>query len=337
MRKNNKGTLQKVLSFPAFGTTMTLILFIVIALIFAPALFSLGKIVNLLKSNLVYAFVAYGVFFVLLSGGVDLSTGAIMSLACNVTAYIQLHNQEVHAPFWLMILVSVAIGCVCGMLNGFLVGVIKIQPMLATLGTQYIFFCVSYKINSSMIFGNMIYKEAPQLLSHLALGVPRFIWLLLVFAALIWAFLRYTKAGRKIYAVGSNAGSAKLAGINVSTTKVYAYMICGMMCGLAGFLYVCNFNVGDFNVASDYAMRAMSIGVLAGASPSGGKGNAVGLVVSVVLISFISYFTNLLPSINLWSDAIYSFLVLVALFLCYLTDRAHERRDLKEKEGIING
>ncbi len=102
-------------------------------------------------------------------------------------------------------------------------------------------------------------------------------------------------------------------------------------------MYVSNFSYAYFDVSSDYAMKAICIAVLGGVSPKGGRGRIDGMAISILVISFINYFTTMIPSLGLYADAFYGLLVVVALFLNVVTTKSKARQDLLRKDVLLRG
>lgn len=324
--------LQEVRSYQNWGILLALACILVIAGVFTPSMFSFSSITTMLKNNAIYGIVAIGVMFVLLTGGFDLSTGAILSLSGNLIAVLQ---RRFDLPVVVWILAALLVGALCGLFNGFLVGELRIVSMLATLGSQYIFLGISYLIHHQLVLPHEFKPSFTSLAGGSFLSISNLVWILVLVYILVWLFQSYLKPGRNIYAVGNNAESARMAGIKESSTKLLAYTLCGMFCGLAGLLYVSTYSVGQYNMASDFAMKAISICVLGGVSPSGGKGRIDGMVISVLIISLIYYFASLLPGMSVWQDAVQGAIVIVALLINVSADRMAHKRDLRERGAAL--
>lgn len=338
MVSKGKEIIHKIIKYDNIGVVIALVVVMILGLIFTPGMYSVKTIMQLLKTNMLYGIISIGVMFVFISGGIDLSTGAIMSLACNVVGVLQIQDPRGEAiPVPVLMLIAVGIGLVCGLLNGFLVGKLKIHPMLATLGTQYIFLSISYRIHSVNIVSNLLYKSVRNFSSAQIFGIYRGVWILALLYIIVGFVLRKTKAGRKIYAIGSNAESARISGISPSNVRMVAYALCGVLCGFAGFMYVSNFSFAYFDVSSDYAMKAICIAVLGGVSPQGGRGRIDGMVISILVVSLINYFTTVIPSLGLYADAFYGLLVVIALCLNIITVKSKAKQDLMRKDVMLRG
>jgi rhamnose transport system permease protein len=304
----------------------------ILAAVAAPAMYSFSSLSSMLKNNAIYGIVAIGVMFVLISGGFDLSTGAILSLTGNLIAVWQ---KGIQLPFICWILLALLLGAVCGALNGFLVGKLHIVSMLATLGTQYLYLGISYLIHDGLVLPHEFSASFKKLSTGYSFGISNVVFLLAGVMIFVGLFQKYTKAGRKIYSVGTNAQASEVSGICVGNTKILAYTLCGMFCGLAGLLYVSTYSVGQWDMSSDFAMKAISICVLGGISPAGGRGRIDGMVISILMISIVFYFASILPGMSAWQDFIQGIVVIAALLINVFAERSAAKRDLRERNAWI--
>ncbi len=137
MRTNNKSTLSKITESRNFGLVLGLIVLLIVAAIITPSMYSLNSILNMLQNNAVYGLLAIGEMMVIITAGIDISIGATLSLTGVICCRLMAENPGVPGIVWLLL--SLVIGALCGAFNGLLVGYFKMVPMIATLGTMYIF------------------------------------------------------------------------------------------------------------------------------------------------------------------------------------------------------
>ena len=140
MRTNNKSTLSKITESRNFGLVLGLIVLLIVAAIITPSMYSLNSILNMLQNNAVYGLLAIGEMMVIITAGIDISIGATLSLTGVICCRLMAENPGVPGIVWLLL--SLVIGALCGAFNGLLVGYFKMVPMIATLGTMYIFFLI---------------------------------------------------------------------------------------------------------------------------------------------------------------------------------------------------
>ena len=243
-------------------------LFVVIVIIYAIVIesngnkFGTGHITAILSSQttVIVGTMAIGMALVILTGQIDLSVGSAMVLATGVT--IMAFNMT--DSIIVTILAALGAGMLCGLINGLLIGLGKMPPFVATLGTQLIFRSItlsyvrvvdpeisgSSSSQFSMIAGKSKYMPLRMTFgtSKLKLGFFEMPYTTLLFLALMVLFIvitRCTKYGKSIYAVGSNEKSARLAGINVTRIKISVYVITGVLVGIASFIQACKIGLGD--------------------------------------------------------------------------------------------
>ena len=148
-------------------------------------------------------------------------------------------------------------------------------------------------------------------------------------------FLGYTKAGRRIYAIGNSEESSRIAGIREPVVKMLAYTISGGLAGLAGMLYTANYSICYYGMGQGFEMQAVAICILGGVSITGGKGRVDGVVIGTIIMSFITYFISLLPGLSVWQNAMQGGIIIVAIVLNINIIKSEERRVLKERGQLI--
>ncbi|MDR6210927.1 ribose transport system permease protein [Nocardioides zeae] len=246
-----------------------------------PGFTSWGNMQNVLAQNATIGIVAVGMTFVMISGGFDLSVGAIYA-GCSVF-FAQL---ALSLPMELAFVLAVAIGATAGLVNGLLVTVLKVNPFVATLGTASVFGGAAFLYSdSSPILNNEPGFE--WLGMGKVAGVPVAI-LVLALVFLVGGFvLSRTVYGRSLYAVGGNAEAARLAGLPVGLLKTSAYVLVGACAGVAGCVIASRLQVGQADIGSTIALDAIAAVVIGGTSLFGGEGavwrTAVGLLIIAII------------------------------------------------------
>jgi ribose transport system permease protein len=231
---------------------------------------------------------AMGMTFIIISGGIDLSVGSGIALASVVVA--------IALKWWGMSL-AVAIplalltGAACGLYNGILVTVLRLPPFIATLGTLGFFRGVTKWISNSQpvtpdnVFGiDMWVKPTP---TPAWLQIAPAAWLTLILGVIMWAVLKFTVLGRYTYAIGSNESTARLCGIQVPRTKIYIYVLSGLLTGLAGLFMFARLTQGDPTSAFGWELDVIAAVVIGGASLSGGQGSIIGSLVGAFLMAYL--------------------------------------------------
>ncbi len=317
-----------------FGLVFGLVVLLIIAAIITPSLFSWGSIISMLQNNAVYGLLAIGEMLVILTAGIDISIGAILSLSGVMCCRLMAENPTVPAIVW--VLLSLIVGALCGAVNGILVGYFKMVPMIATLGTMYAFRGVSFLVSGGQWWFPHQFTEGYLKFATLRiLGIPAILWIMIVVFALAILFLGYTSKGRRIYAIGTNRESSQIAGIRQARVVFLAMTLCGMLAGFAGMLYTANYATCSYSIGESYEMTAIAICILGGVSISGGKGKVDGVIIGFLMMSVITYFISLLPGLSVWSDAIQGAIIIAAVALNVYMERSAEKRALKERGALI--
>lgn len=293
--------------------------------------FLTGENINdMLMETAVLAICAVGMMCVMVTGGIDLSIGAIMALGAMVGGTVLKGNQDL--PNIVIVLISIGVGIVCGFINGTLVSRLRIIPIIATLGTMNIFRGVTYLVAN----GNWI-KQAemgPKFLG-LATGGVLGINNLIIIAAAVYVvaafFMTKLRTGRKLYAVGNSEENARVSGIKTARTLTLAYVILGALAGLGGVLYTCKYGVAQGETAVGYEMNVIAACVLGGVSVTGGTGRVPGVLLGAILLGMLN---NAMPLIHIsafWQEAIRGLIILLSIIANTLIRRNVETKALRRR------
>lgn len=244
----------------------------------------------ILRTIAATALSAFGMSFVLLTGGIDLSIGSFMSLAgCLTTILISWYS----IPTILAVLISLAVGVLFGAANGLIITKMHMPPFIVTLATMNIMRGISYTITG----GKPVSVTADGLFEKIGAGfvgrVPiAAIYVVIVFFVL-WMILNRTKFGRHVYAVGGNLSAAKYSGINTDRTIFFAYVLTGILSAFGGIILVSRLNSGQPTIGEGAELDAIAACIVGGMSLSGGAGTMTGSLVGAVLMGVISNMLNL--------------------------------------------
>lgn len=331
---NSKSFVKKMTESRNFGLCIGLVVLLVMAKILTPSMYSFNSIVSMLQNNAVYGILAIAEMMVILTGGIDISIGSILSFVGIVCTRLMAENPTVPAVVW--VLLAIALGALCGAFNGLIVGYFKMVPMIATLGTMYIFRGLAFLVSGGQWWFPHQFTEGYQKFATLRIGgVPTILFFVLITFILAAVFLGHTSSGRRIYAIGTSKESSKVAGIKESKVTFYAMVICGALAGLSGMLYTANYATGSYGIGEGYEMTAISICILGGVSINGGKGKVDGVFLGFIMMSIITYFISLLPGLSVWSDALQGAIIIAAVVMNLYTERSAEKRALKERGALI--
>ncbi len=246
-----------------------------------------GNLQNVGRQMAVVGVIAIGETFVIITAGIDLSVGSLLGLCGVITALEFLAGWSTVLIVLSVLLFAMAVG----LLNGFLVSAAKIPPFIVTLGMLGILRGTAYLLGNGLNSSLSVTGDPPPFsvwVGGTYLGVPTIFVVLAVIGVVATIFLRYTRRGRYIYALGSNPESARLVGINVRATVLTVYTISALLAGVAGLLLTGRLNGANPNNGLSYELDAISAAVLGGASLFGAKGTIFGTFLGVVLINVLA-------------------------------------------------
>ena len=277
---------------------------------------------NILNANAALIITSCGMSIVMICGGIDISVGgvvALVSMSCAV--FLDFHNGSILGAIG----IALAIGLAFGLIQGFLVAYLDIQPFIVTLagmffarGMTTIVHTAPFNVENEAFvklkdtrvivpgFGS-VNKLGNYVNAYVEIGVV--VAILIVIALFIT--LRWTKLGRSFYAVGGNAQSALMLGINVRRTKFISHLICGVLAGVAGFVYFMHVGSGSASHASGMEMNAIASSIIGGTMLTGGVGNIIGTLFGVLSLSTIQ---NIVSSAGL--DQAWWTGITIAAMLC---------------------
>jgi ribose transport system permease protein len=256
---------------------------------------------------------ALGMTAVIITGGIDLSVASILALSAGLGAEAMVKGLSVPVA----VLITLAAGTVCGLINGILVTKIKIPPIIVTLGTMSIFQASALYFTNSESLGPL-----PDSLGILTSGTNPII-ILAVITIIFWIMFAKTKSGRRLYAVGGNEEAARLSGISVDRVKVYAYMLAGLTASMGGLMMASNTLRIQANDAMGYELNVIAAAVIGGVSISGGVGSALGAVLGGMVTIVLRNGLVLLQMPEQWTNVIIG----TAIFAAAAFDRLRSRRE----------
>lgn len=235
--------------------------------------------------------VAIGMTFVIISGGIDLSVGALLALASVWSTTVA--TQQFGAG--VMLFTAILVGAITGMLNGVLIAYGRLAPFIATLAMMVAARGLAQKISGKSTQVVKI-EGITGIAQNKLLGIPLLVLIFAVVAAVAWVLLNRTTFGRRSAAIGGNAEAARLAGISVHRTQVLIYLLSGVCCGIAAVMVTAQANAGSSDHGNLYELQAIAAVIIGGTVLTGGRGTIVGSVLGVLVFTSI---TNLFIVNNL--------------------------------------
>jgi ribose transport system permease protein len=262
---------------PAAAWVLALAFFLAYAAL-QPGTFSLLQIGTLSGDGLSLAALALGQGIVILTAGIDLSVGGILSLGTAIAA--TQFTSPGAALVWSVVIIAIGVGA--GAINGFLIGWLRLQPFIVTLATWSIFDGIALIVLPTQ--GGSVPAGFAAWISDNSAGVPNAVWALLIMAAL-WLWFKRTRLARRIYAVGSDREGAMMAGVSTARTLLAAYMISGFCAAVAALFYAMMTASGDPTAGDGLILPSVAAVVIGGTALFGGQGGFIGTIAGVLTLT----------------------------------------------------
>ncbi|WP_454965806.1 ABC transporter permease [Arachnia propionica] len=312
---NTKETAAKLprLNSTNLTSAAVLIALAVLLSVISPAFRDPQNLINILQQVTVNAILALGMTMVIFTGGIDLSVGSVVAFSGIVMGILVI---DLGVNPWLAALIGIALGSVCGTINGLLISRFKLQPMIATLGMMSI-----ARGAALTLAGGRTISGYPPGFTWLGNGtipgttIPVQIVFMLLLYVVAYYFMRYRRFGRALYSVGGNEEATRLSGINVFKYKTLAYTVSGALAGIASVVLVAKLNSAQSIAGQDYELDAIASAVIGGASLLGGKGSIWGTLMGALIIGVIRNGLNLLNVSSYLQKLIIGFIILIAVLV----------------------
>ncbi len=294
------------------GPFLGLFILIVFVSVMNPSFLEPLNILNLLRQVSINALIAFGMTFVILTGGIDLSVGAILALSSALTAGMIVSGLD---PM-LAIVIGCLLGAVLGAVNGLLITKGKMAPFIATLATMTLFRGLTLVYTE----GNPITGLGDNILFQLFgrgyfLGIPVPAITMIVTFIVLYILLHKTPFGRQTYAIGGNEKAALISGIKVPRVKVLIYSLSGFLAALAGAILTSRLNSAQPTAGESYELDAIAAVVLGGTSLAGGKGRIFGTMIGVLIIGVLNNGLNLLGVSSFYQQVVKGIVIIIAVLL----------------------
>ncbi|WP_026551763.1 ABC transporter permease [Arthrobacter sp. H20] len=288
-----------------YGAAGALVLLVVVASLTAENFLEVQNILNVLRQISIVGVLALGMTFVIITAGIDLSVGAMLTVVVVYTANTVQTMGVVPA-----IAVALVVGAFLGLLNGLGITLGGVQPFVMTLGMM------AFAKGIALLYTQgrpiPITNEAfLQFGSGRTLGIPNPALVFLILLIVAWVVLRHSVFGRSVYAVGANEEAARLSGIPVKRVKCAVYVISGVMAGVAGILYASQLGVGTPVAGDGYELDAIAATVVGGTSLFGGLGTVGGTFIGAALLGVLSNLLNL-TGVSPYAQNLFSGTLIVA-------------------------
>lgn len=297
--------------FTKYNYYLILILLVIVSSIISDKFLTLRNILNLVRQNAGASVVAMGMLLVIMTGGIDLSVGAVVAVSSILVSY---SYSALGLPMWLGLLIAVAGGTLIGCASGILVSRMNMAPFIVTLAMTTIAQGIAFIFSDGSA---ILVKNSPLSVvgTGTVLGIPYLFFVIAIAVALTHFVICKTAYGRLLIAIGNNETAVKLAGSNVENYKFSVYAIMGFCGAVAGIISVCRTDVGSPIIGDGMELNAIAAVVIGGTSLSGGKGSAFATLVGVFILALITNIMNLLSVPTYPQQIIKGLIIIVAVLL----------------------
>ena len=289
------------------------VIFIIIVIgltILKPSFITPSNLVNILKQASINGILAFGMMFVIISGGFDMSVGSTVAFSGILAAMLGQGNN----PLILALIAALLAGLGVGLINGVGVAVGELPPFIMTLGTMTAVRGLALLASNGKPVIGM--SEPYKAIAACSIaGIPMLAVFLIIVIIICSFVLAKTVYGRRVYACGGNLQAAKVAGINTTAIRISTFAIAGFLAGLCGFLMTSRVTIGQPTAAESYEMDAITACVVGGVSMTGGVGKPWGVVVGTLLITVIANGLDILGVSSHWQKIVKGLIIVLAVLI----------------------
>ncbi|KTQ97798.1 sugar ABC transporter permease [Aureimonas ureilytica] len=328
-------------------TFIALIAVIVFFSFAAPNFLSTANLIIMSEHVALNAFLAIGMTFVIITGGIDLSVGSIVGLCGMVAGYLVLNGvtldftgYTVFFNTFEIIILTLGVGVAVGVVNGLLITRLNVAPFIATLGTLYVARGMALLSSDGATFPNLRGSEEwgtasfPFIGAGSLFGVPVSIWVLVVLGLGAAYLATRTPLGRQIYAVGGNERAAALSGIKVNRVKMFVYMFSGFCAAIVGLIIASQLVASHPATGESFELNAIAAAVLGGTSMSGGRGKIGGTIVGAFVIGILSDGLVMMGVSSFWQTVIKGLVIIAAVVVDQFQQRLQQRIALQRQAAL---
>ena len=306
LKNSNQSLLQKI------GPFIGLIVIVLIFSILEPGFLSVNNLLNVLRQVSFNALIAFGMTFVILTGGIDLSVGSILALTGAVSAGLIASGID---PI-LAMLAGLLLGAILGAVNGVIIAKGKVAPFIATLATMTIYRGLTLVYTEGRPISGLGDNVAFQMLGKgYFLGIPIPVVTMLISFGILYFILKKTTFGRRVYAVGGNEEASILSGINTARIKIYVYSLTGLLSALAALMLTSRLNSAQPTAGEMFELDAIAAVVLGGTSLTGGRGWIVGTLIGALIIGVLNNGLNIIGVTSFFQQVVKGAVILLAVLL----------------------
>ncbi|KAA8677871.1 MULTISPECIES: ABC transporter permease [Vibrio] len=288
--------------------------------ILSPVFLTVANLLNVMTQMASIGLLALGVTIIIITRGIDLSSGSVLAVAAVVSAStaqtldwgMRMYPNLPELPVIVPILVALGVGALCGLINGALIAYTGIPPFIATLGMMIIARGAALLYSDGRPISSLIdsYQWIGQ--GNIA-GIPVPVVIFLVMALFTYVLLNYTRFGKYAYAIGGNETAAYVSGINVTKYKILVYVYAGLLAGIAALILTARINSGQPGLGNMYELDAIAAATVGGVSHAGGIGTIQGTIVGTMIMGVLQNGLDLLNVSAYWQQVVKGLVIVVAV------------------------
>lgn len=291
---------------------------------------SLKNISDIIKNNSVTMIMSLGMLCVLLIGGIDISIMSTAALSGMSVGLLLKYDVITSTP--LLFVVAIVIGTVCGLIIGIIIAKGNVLPIIATMGFMYVYRGATYVLSNNQWASADDLGDFKNFALGSILGINNVIWVAIICYVIFFVVLKWTRIGRKVYAVGSNSEAASVSGINVDRVKIGVYTVMGLLAGLGGALTVSLYGSAQPNMLDGGEMDVIAACVIGGISMNGGRGSVVGALLGAAILGVIAKALPMIGIDAIAQNAIKGALILAFIIINVISQRIMDKNNLKVRE-----
>ena len=305
-----------------YGIYLVFVAMVVAMSFMSPVFLSQDNLLNIIRQVAVIGVISLGVTLVIISKGIDLSSGSTLALTAVMAASFgqagnwaaKMYPSIPELPVIVPIFVALAVGTAVGAFNGLLVAKTGIPAFIATLGTYVSVRGLALLYSDGRPISTL--TESYQFIGQgYVFGIPVPVLIFLALAFVTWVMLNHTKFGKNVYAIGGNVVAAEVSGVNVQRNLVKIYMYAGMLAGVAGLVLSARLNTGQPGMGVAYELDAIAATTIGGTSHSGGIGTIQGAVIGTLILGVLNNGLNLMGVSAYWQQIIKGIIIVSAVII----------------------
>lgn len=301
-----------------FGMVAIIVIFTILCRMKGINYLSWTNITNIVVQSSIVGVMAIGASLVILTGGIDLSSGSMLAFGGMLCALLVV---KLEVPLPVAVVVTLLAGCLIGMITGIGISYGKLPAFIMTLGVMQMEQGGALALN-----GGQPVSGLPSVMNQFAkltlLGIPVFVYCLLILYGIMVFVMHKTKFGKHVYALGGNAQAARLSGINIKRVEISVYMLAGLFSSIAALMMVCRLAYASPTSGGGYEMDAIASCVVGGIALSGGQGKLANTMIGALILTILKNGLQMLDVSSYYQQIIIGIVIIVAV----LMDKSEERR-----------